>query len=102
MYMYINLMNICFLYVYIAKITSGAICCMDAKLCKTTQNSYGSLLKPWKPKENAKSLIFKKRLTPFTNSYEKKSTAEMLLILTILNVISKQNTTNRVDKNDLV
>ena len=63
MYMYINLMNICFLYVYIAKITSGAICCMDAKLCKTTQNSYGSLLRPWKPKENAKSLIFKKRLT---------------------------------------
>ena len=39
---------------------------------------------------------------PLTNSYEKKSTAEMLLILTILNVISKQNTTNRVDKNDLV
>ena len=40
--------------------------------------------------------------TPLTNSYEKKSTAEMLLILTILNVISKQNTTNRVEKNDLV
>ena len=36
------------------------------------------------------------------NSHEKKSTAEMLLILTILNIISKQNTTNRVDKNDLV
>ena len=41
-------------------------------------------------------------ISPLTNSYEKKSTAEMLLILTILNVISKQNTTNRVDKNDLV
>ena len=36
---------------------------MDAKLCKTTQNSYGNLVKPWKPKENAKSLIFKKHLT---------------------------------------
>ena len=40
--------------------------------------------------------------SPLTNSNEKKSTTEMLLILTILNVISKQNTTNRVEKNDLV
>ena len=43
--------------------TSSAICFIYAKLCKTTQNSYGNLLKPCKPKENAKSLIFKKYLT---------------------------------------
>ena len=66
-------MNICFLYVYIAKITSGAICCMDAKLCKTTQNSYGNLLKPCKPKENAKSLIFKKPLTEESKKKEEQS-----------------------------
>ena len=51
-------------------------------------------MKPYSNCHQSMSLI--------TNSYEKKSSAEMLLILTILNVISKQNTTNRVEKNDLV
>ena len=59
----------------------------------------------WKSDSEMDVLIVEKKGTVIHRwriRMKKKSTAEMLLILTILNVISKQNTTNRVEKNDLV